>query len=144
MNHVKDFEEFLSNGKVKKQFPDIPRSKSLVEESEESYEILSQFIKTTGINNKNANHIIKNAYDILMALIRARMLLKGFNSSGQGAHEAEVAFLRELDVNENDIEFADKLRYFRNGILYYGKKFDAEYAQKVISFVEKSRKMLRN
>ena len=30
-----------------------------------------------------------------------------------------------------------QLRYFRNGILYYGKTFDSEYAEKVIDFTKK-------
>jgi hypothetical protein len=31
----------------------------------------------------------------------------------------------------------NSLRYFRNGILYYGERFDAEYAKKVLGFLEK-------
>ncbi|MBT4434019.1 hypothetical protein HOD05_02260, partial [Candidatus Woesearchaeota archaeon] len=38
---------------------------------------------------------------------------------------------------DSEIDFADQLRYFRNGILYYGKTFDEEYAHKVIDFLEK-------
>ncbi len=40
------------------------------------------------------------------------------------------------------IEFADRLRYYRNGILYYGKSFDAAYARKVLRFLEELRKLL--
>ncbi len=72
-----------------------------------------------------------------MELVRAKMLLAGYNSSGQGAHEAEVSYLRELKFSENEIEFANQLRYFRNGITYYGKVFGKEYALKVIDFLDK-------
>ena len=72
-----------------------------------------------------------------MGLVRAKMLLDGFKTTGQGAHEAEVAYLRELKFSEPDVQFANQLRYFRNGIMYYGKSFDAEYAQKVLAFLER-------
>jgi len=31
--------------------------------------------------------------------------------------------------------FMNDLRFFRNGILYYGKDFDAEYGKKVLDFL---------
>jgi len=137
MNHVKEFEYYLKRNIVKKQIPDLARAKALVEESNESYKILISFIKNNKINEKNSNYIIKNTYDIIMELVRAKMLSEGFNASGQGAHEAEVSFLRNLKFTEKDIDFADKMRYFRNGIVYYGKRFDEEYAKKVLNFLEK-------
>ncbi|MBT5342222.1 hypothetical protein HOL59_01435, partial [Candidatus Woesearchaeota archaeon] len=89
------------------------------------------------INDNNANYLIKNAYDIIMELIRAKMLKEGFGSSGRGAHEAEVAYLKKLEFKDKDVDFVDELRYFRNGILYYGKSFDQEYALKVLDFLER-------
>ena len=77
-----------------------------------------------------------------MELIRAKMLLEGFNSSGKGAHEAEVAYLRELKFSESDVQFANQLRYFRNGITYYGKRFNKDYALKVLGFLDKIYKIL--
>ena len=144
MNHIKEFEEYLKKGIAKRQAPDINRAKALLDESDESYHILKEDITKNGVSDRNANHLIKNAYDIIMELIRARMLEAGFGTSGEGAHAAEVSFLRNLGYSEQEIEFADKIRYFRNGILYYGKKLDKEYAEKVILFLEKVRKKLRN
>ena len=57
------------------------------------------------------------------------MLLEGYNASGLGAHEAEVSYLRVLGFSENDVQFADQLRFFRNGMLYYGTMLDKEYAK---------------
>ncbi|MBU0457769.1 MAG: hypothetical protein ABH824_04155 [Nanoarchaeota archaeon] len=143
MKPLRYFEEFLEEGIVKKQTPDILRARSLMKESEETYFVLKEIITKLGLGDKNANYIIKNSYDVIMELIRAKMILEGFNSSGQGIHEAEVSYLRELDFNETEIEFANQLRYFRNGILYYGKSFDAEYAQKVLDFLEKIYRRLK-
>ena len=85
----------------------------------------------------NANTFVKNAYDPLMELIRAILLIQGFNSSGSYAHEAEVAYLRELGFSEAEVEFTNQLRYFRNGIMYYGTILKADYANKVIEFTKK-------
>jgi len=73
-----------------------------------------------------------------MELIRAKMLLEGYNASGFGAHEAEVSYLRVLGFNEKDVQFADQLRFFRNGMLYYGTILDKEYAERVIEFTKKT------
>jgi len=74
--------------------------------------------------------------DVPMEKIRFKMLLKGYNATGYGAHEVEVAFLKELSFSEKEIQFCDQLRYFRNGIIYYGKSFNKEYAEKVVKFLK--------
>ena len=71
------------------------------------------------------------------------MLKEGYNAVGKGAHEAEVSFLRKIDFTENDIRFANQMRYFRNSIMYYGKQMDAEYANNVLIFIKKTRKLLK-
>jgi len=142
MRPLKDFEEFIKEGIVKRQSPDVNRAKSLIKESEKSDKFLTEIVEKIGINNENANDIIKNAYDIIMEIIRAKMLLQGYNSSGQGAHEAEVAFLRKMKFPEFEIQFLNQLRYFRNGIVYYGKSFNKEYAEKVLNFLNKIKEIL--
>lgn len=89
------------------------------------------------MKDDNANDYIESCYDSLIALIRARLYKEGYTSSGQGAHEAEVSYMEKIGFSETDIRTMDQLRYFRNGISYYGKKFDKEYADKIISFTKK-------
>lgn len=137
MKIIKDFEEFLKNGTVKKQIPDVSRAEYLIKESEKSSLFLNTIVKDYGVTDDNANSVIKLCYDIIMELIRANMLMNGFNSSGQGAHEAEISYLRRLGFSYNDIQFADQMRYFRNGIVYYGKVLDAEYANSIVKFMKR-------
>lgn len=134
MSALRSFEEFIKTGIVKKQNPDISRAEFLLKESEQNYQSILEMLEKIEITNKNANNYIKNFHDILMQVIRAKMLLDGFNASGFGAHEAEVAYLRNLGFSENDVQFANQIRFFRNGILYYGTILDKEYALKVIDF----------
>ena len=45
--------------------------------------------------------------------------------------------MSRLSFPKKDIRFMNELRYHRNGILYYGRDFDAEYARKVLDFLER-------
>ena len=75
MNHIKEFEEYLKKGIAKKQTPDMNRANALIEESAESYDILKEDIAKKGVTDRNANHLIKNAYDIIMELIKMLKLI---------------------------------------------------------------------
>ena len=148
MRPVKQFDEFLSIGIVKRQSPDKSRAKFLLIETEQDYDYLFEVIKAMGIGNHNANDYVKKCYDILMGSIRAKMLLQGLNASGFKAHEAEVAYLRNLRFKEQEVRFLNQMRFFRNGMLYYGTILDKEYAEKVIEFTKKNysklKKLCRN
>jgi hypothetical protein len=137
MRPVRNFDEFIEEQTVRKQSPDKSRANSLIHEAERTEKFLWEVIASVGITDENANNIIKIAYDIIMEKIRAKLILNGYHTAGQGAHEAEVSYLRELNFNERDVQFLDQLRYFRNGIMYYGKFFDKDYAEKTVKFLEK-------
>ena len=132
---LKNFEEFLEEGVVKKQPIDKPRANFLFSQSFKCYNSLMKFVKHFGIHEEDADHIVKNAYDVFMELIRSKMLFDGFNASGNYVHEAEVSYLRKLGFVEYDVQFANQLRYVRNGITYYGKTCGLEYAKKVLNFL---------
>ena len=130
----KKFEYYLNKGVIRQCSPDKSRAQFLIDESKNSFEGLQERIKKMDINEKNANSIIKDCYDILMELIRAKLLLDGYVSSGQYAHEAEVAYLKNIGFFDNDILIINELRYFRNRAMYYGKILNDEYANKVVKF----------
>lgn len=137
MRTIINFNEFIKKGIVKIQNPDKIRAEFLINESIREYSLLFKKLERIEINEESSNDYIKSCYDILMEIIRANMFLKGYNASGIGAHEAEISFVKELGINENDIQFLDQLRYFRNGMLYYGTSLDKEYAEKVINFTKR-------
>ncbi len=143
MKTLKTFEEFLSEGIIKKVKVDLDRAESLIESSKLRMNLLNEKISKLGIRNDNANEYIESCHEILMSLIRAKMLIKGYNSSGFKSHEAEVSYMRILGFNENDAQFANKLRFFRKGILYYGTILDKEYAEKTIEFTKRTFQKLK-
>ena len=63
MKPLKKFEEFIKEGIVNKQSPNIDRANSLIKESEKSNKFLNDITEKIGVNNDNANNIIK--YDII-------------------------------------------------------------------------------
>src|SRR3990167_6783410 len=137
MRGIKHFDEFITGKIVKKQSPDRSRAAYLIKESDNSYNNLLEKIQKIELSDINANDFVKSCYDLLMELIRAKMLLEGYNASGFGAHEAEVSYMRVLGFDEKHVQFADQIRYFRNGILYYGTILDKEYTEKVIAFTKR-------
>ena len=143
MRAIKNFDEFIKDGIVKLQTPDKSRAEFLIKESEQNYIYLQELIDKMGVNNLNANDYIKKCYDILMEIVRAKMFLKGCNASGFKAHEAEVSYMRLLGFKESEVQFVDQMRFFRNGMLYYGTILDKEYAEKVISFTKVAYKKLK-
>jgi len=136
MKAIKNFEEFIEDKIVKLQTPNKSRAKFLFDEAQKTHLFLLEKINTFDINDANANDFVKSCYDIIMELIRAKMLVDGYNCQGSGAHEAEVSYLRVLKFQEKDVQFLDQVRYFRNGMLYYGTIVDKEYAEKTIKFLK--------
>ncbi|MBU2523295.1 MAG: hypothetical protein KKE23_03330 [Nanoarchaeota archaeon] len=137
MNSPRKFKEYVAAGTIIKISPNKPRAEFLIEESRNSLEGLNERIEQIGINSKNANSIVKDCHDMIMELIRARLLLDGYTSSGAYAHEAEVSYLAELKFSDNEVIFLNGLRFFRNSVTYYGKILDEEYAKEVFRFMNK-------
>ncbi len=137
MKAIRQFNEFVQEHIVKRQSADTSRAAFLVKEADNGYRTLLEKIAKLPLTDTNANDYVKSCYDILMEMIRARMLLEGYHASGFGAHEAEVSFMREMGFDEKDVQCADQMRFFRNGMLYYGTILDAVYAEKVIGFTKR-------
>src|SRR3989338_2138884 len=137
MRVVKHFEEYKGEDIIKQVSKNKERSRSLVIESERKMLSLKERLEKLGVKNENANDYVEYCYDIIMHLVRAKLQLEGYIASGQGAHEAEVSYMRVLGFTENDVQFADQIRFFRNGMLYYGTQLDRIYAEKVIEFTKK-------
>jgi hypothetical protein len=143
MRLLKQFKEYVDLGTIKKVSSDILRAKSLSFESNRKMKCLIERVEKLEITKDNANDYVEYCYDILMHLIRAKLCVDGYSSTGIGAHEAEVSYLRILEFSEKDVLFMDEIRYYRNGILYYGTSLDLEYAIKVVDFTKKKYSVLK-
>ena len=140
-----NFECYLEKGIAKKTNPDKQRAEFLINESEKNFRGLNKRVLVmNGIDEDNVNSIIKDIYDIIIEIIRARMLLDGYSCSGNFAHEAEISYLRKLRFKDNEIFFVNELRASRNSITYYGKILNREYAEKSYSFLKEIYPKLTN
>ncbi|MEI6732126.1 MAG: hypothetical protein WCK90_05625 [archaeon] len=135
MKPPEPFENYLKRGTVRKIAPDKARAEFLVNESDTSFKGLKERLGDRDINENNANSIIKDCHDIIIEIIRARMLIDGYMASGLNAHEAEVSYMKNVGFNDKDVSFVNELRYFRNSATYYGKILDTGYAKKVVDFL---------
>lgn len=142
MRYLKPFADFIKEGVVKRVSVNPERAKSLINESERKMRSIKLQLEKIGVIEDNANDYVEQCFDSIMNLVRAKLYLRGYYASGLGAHEAEVSYLREMSFTENEIQFADQVRYFRNGILYYGSSLDREYADKVLEFTKKIHRKL--
>src|SRR3989344_6038885 len=135
MSMPKRFKEYIEDRITKKIIPDKEKAQFLINESEKSLRGLNKRLKLMEIDEDNANSITKDIYDIIMGLIRAKLLLEGYKSSGNFSHEAEVSYLAELGFSDSEVLFLNQLRYSRNSIIYYGKLLNKEYAEKAYKFL---------
>jgi len=131
---LKNFSEYLKEGIARKTLPDKKRASSLIENSDKRNFFFEQIINAVDITDDNANYVIEQVYDILIELIRAKIIFDGYYASGNYAHEAEVSYLKELNFTDFEISMLDEIRKFRNGVKYYGKRYNKNEAESSIRF----------
>ena len=109
---IQEFSQYITQGIVRKITPDSMRAQSLLMDSQRKLAVLDRQVQALGIDDQLANEYIVLCYDIIMLCIRSKLYQNGFVASGLGAHEAEVAYLQELDISQKDILFMDQLHIF--------------------------------
>jgi len=132
---IRRFEEFLDSGAVKRQSPNRQRAFSIIEETGGKTRFLGVSMKSVPSKEMNPNFIVDSCYDIIIEMVRARMLIDGFNAGN--SHEAEFSYMTRLGFSEADVRFMDEVRYYRNGTKYYGTMLDMGYAEKVMAFMKR-------
>ncbi|MEK6926961.1 MAG: hypothetical protein AABX11_00865 [Nanoarchaeota archaeon] len=135
MNLPFDFEYYLKKKIARKVSPNFSRAEFLFNETKKSFIGLKDRVDKLGINEFNANSIIKDIHDIIIEKIRAKVLIEGYSCSGNFAHEAEIAYMKNLGFTDYELSFINQLRQSRNGINYYGKIYEKSYAGSCYKFL---------
>lgn len=113
---MKQFEEFIPLGEVKKVSPDLGLARSLLASSQNRI----TFLLPLPITERSATVIFENYYDALRELCDAILAIEGFKSY---SHIASIVFLsRYEEFSEQDIYLLDNARQKRNQAKYYGKQ----------------------
>ena len=139
---MKEFEDFLKSGDVRKQEKNEILAKALIKSSEKSL----KNIRRTKIDELNAESVVSDIYDVIRELIEARLVFEGYKSY---SHEATILFLKKFkEFDEYEIDFLDNLRKIRNSIKYYGKEATEENALNTLKFMDsvlpKLKKLVEN
>ncbi|MBM3303515.1 MAG: hypothetical protein FJY76_00315, partial [Candidatus Aenigmarchaeota archaeon] len=71
---IRRFEEFLDSGAVKRQSPNRQRAFSIIEETGGKTRFLGVSMKSVPSKEMNPNFIVDSCYDIIIEMVRARML----------------------------------------------------------------------
>ena len=135
MNLPFEFEYYLKNGIARKVSSNVSRADFLISEAKKSIVGLKERVEKIGINEFNANSVIKDIHDIIIEMIRAKLFIDGYSCTGNFAHEAEVAYMKKLGFSDYEVSFVNQLRQSRNGINYYGKIYEKGYADACYKFL---------
>lgn len=94
---------------------DLPRAKDLFEMAKERLDII---IKS--IPKSVPYKLLEEYYETTVQLITAVMYLEGYKTL---SHIALIEFLSKKEVfSKGEIDILDKMRKFRHGTVYYGRK----------------------
>ncbi len=103
--------------------PDMERAKSLYKMALDTY----QMVQTID-GKKFPSNVIKEYYDIIRQFIDITLLLRGYKTFGEGAHEEAIALAhKEGTLNATEFFLANELRKKRNRMSYEGHAIEYSY-----------------
>lgn len=112
---MKEFQEFVANGDVRKGMRDIALARSLREFSEKRI----KFAKLMHLDEQSAFITYEMMYDALRELIDSLLALEGYKSY---SHVASIAYLQKFrEISPAEIAKLDNAREKRNLAKYYAK-----------------------
>ncbi len=118
---MRDFQELVGEGKVKKIAPDRELAQSLLKNIEEREK---STLKLT--EEEFSLLVFENLYDCLRELMDVILALEGYKSY---SHEAGIIYLKHFNIPENVLFELDRFRVKRNNSKYYGKPPSVEDAK---------------
>ena len=125
---MKNFNYYITEGKVKKSFTDIELAKSLIKDALERKKIIPL------LDVKLMPKIVyENAYDVIRDLLDAILAIDGYKSY---SHEASISYLKNYNFDEIMMLKIDGFRYERNSSKYYGKGVSIEMARDITDFLD--------
>ncbi|MEX0920166.1 MAG: hypothetical protein WDZ69_01120 [Candidatus Pacearchaeota archaeon] len=123
-----------SNRDVFKISKDLARARDLLEMADERLRLV---IKS--IPRDITYRILEEYYEISIQIMTALMYLRGYKTL---SHISLIKFLsKDYGLNESDLEILDRMRRFRHGTVYYGRKesgnFYINHEEKIKKIVNK-------
>ena len=136
------FENLLNEKKIQK----------LLKKQEPIFELVGKDMQTAASNLEfDVNWAAVIAYESVLRAINKLMNFLGFRAIGKEHHKNMFEFLKEIDINQQLVEYFDGIRKKRNDFLYRDiesiSKEEAEeiikkakeFVQEIRTFVQKNR-----
>ncbi len=125
---------------INKIIPDKEKAKSLYNMALQTY----LMIKTID-ESKFSSNIVKEYYDIIRQFIDIILLLDGYKTYGEGAHEECISFAyTQGKLNTTEYILANDLRKLRNKIAYEGFFVNYDYLKRNKKAIDELINKLKN
>ena len=125
-----NFENSLTEGKVKKVMPNKIRASSLFKSSIQAIETA----KLIQLNTNTLKSVLRELYEGLREHCEAIGYSRGYKFLD---HESITYFLRDILKEQSFSKKFDRYRKLRNGINYYGEDIDIETVKEAIIEIPK-------
>lgn len=128
---------------MRKITPDKEKATAMLKMSEK----IEERIQDTEIG-RFPSQVLTDYYDILHNLMEGISSADGFKSEGKGTHKKLIDWTTsENDLQENERQFLNQIRKYRNRISYEGFSIDSNFLErnqeKIQKLIEKLKTMLR-
>ena len=108
---------------IAKITPDKQKARALIKMAEITLERLEKTDREAYPSNTLVDY-----YDIMHKLLEAIALKKGSKAKGEGAHQELIDYIaKQQNINEQDRQFLQQLRDYRNRISYEGFMINQEF-----------------
>ncbi len=96
--------------------------------------------------NKYPSQVLKEYYEVIREMVSIVLLLDGFKTVGEGAHNKQIDYLKKYkDFSQSEIKLMDNLRIIRNRVSYDGFFVKEDYIDRklpdVLKIIEKLKKI---
>ena len=135
---IKPFEQYVLDGSVEKQLPDIQEAHALMSKAEKRLKYISQ----NKITEDYAEFAFEDAYDVMREAAQSLMSITGYKPL---SHEAIIAYLRDKEqISQSYIDAFDRFRKLRNKSLYEAQNVSATKAEEAVAFATTLLNVLRS
>ena len=112
--------------------PDRKKAKSILKMVDTTVEMIGSID-----SSKFSSNITKEYCEIIRKLISLILLLDGYKTYGEGAHEKLIEYLSNYwEINEYEISLIDEFRITRNKIAYEGFFVQPDFIERKIKDIQ--------
>lgn len=135
---MKEFNQFIGEGKVEETQPNPAQAKSLMQKAEKRL----KYAKGRKITEENADLILEDSYEAVREALDSFLIYNGFKSH---SHEASIIYgFEKLDFDYATANKLNKFRKLRNDSKYRGEDIEKQEAEQITNLANQIIPKLKN